>query len=214
MELLLASTNKKKLAELEALLTPLGVRVLTPADVGGLPEVIEDQPDFAGNARKKALSGATHTNRWTLADDSGLEVDALDGAPGVFSARYSGPEANDQRNNEKLLSELARLEEAGAEPLDRSARFVCALCLTRPKKGDAEAGSEVVLEIEGQVRGEILTSARGTGGFGYDPLFLFTEPGHAATGTCFAELAQEEKSRISHRGRALQAMAEKLLQLF
>jgi len=199
MELLLASTNRHKLEELSALLAPLGITVRRPGDVGGLPEVEEDQPDFAGNARKKALSGARASGLVTLADDSGLEVEALGGAPGVFSARYSGPGATDARNNEKLLVELERLGEGAGE---RQARFVSALCLAGP------AG--VLAEIEGTARGEILQDARGTDGFGYDPLFRFQEPGFSATGKTFAELSRSEKSEVSHRGRALRALAEKL----
>lgn len=196
MDLLLATTNRHKLEELSHLLAPLGVTLKLPGDVGRLPEVSEDRPDFAGNARKKALSGAQASGLWTLADDSGLEVEALAGAPGVLSARFSGADATDAQNNEKLLAELAD------GSCDRGARFVCALCLAHP--------GMVAAEIAGTARGEILNVSRGTGGFGYDPLFLFTEPGHYATGKTFAELTEAEKSEVSHRGRALRALAKKL----
>ena len=178
------------------MLAPLGVVVQKPADVGGLAEVVEDQPDFAGNARKKALAAAEATGLWVLADDSGLEVRTLGGAPGVLSARYSDPGATDARNNEKLLAQLAE------KPGDRRARFVCVLCLAGPQG--------VVTEIVGETHGEILHSARGTDGFGYDPLFRFTEPGFSATGKAFAELSRSEKSEVSHRGRALRSLAETL----
>lgn len=198
MELLLASGNAKKLGEVRGLLEPLGVRVLAPSEVGGLPEVIEDQPDFAGNARKKAVEAALHTGRWCLADDSGLEVDALDGAPGVRSARYAGEPCDDARNNAKLLSELE-----GLPASERGARFVCALALADP------SGSVVAI-VCGTAQGRILEHARGTRDFGYDPLFLFTEEGHPETGRGFAELETAEKAAVSHRGRALRALLDLL----
>lgn len=198
MELLLASSNGNKLAELRALLEPRGVRVLEPADVGGLPEVEEDQPDFTGNATKKASSAALASGRWTLADDSGLAVDHLDGAPGVHSARYAGGHGDAAANNRKLLAELD-----GVPDERRGAQFVCALTLARPD-------GSVAAEFQGICRGRILHEARGTAGFGYDPLFLFTEPGFAATDRGFAELPREAKSAVSHRGRALRELANRL----
>jgi XTP/dITP diphosphohydrolase len=198
MELVLASGNPKKAAELRALLEPLGARVLTAAEVGGLPEVEEDRDTFAGNARKKAESAAQATGRWCLADDSGLCVEALDGAPGVRSARYAGPECDDEANKAKLLEALAGKPEA-----ERGAHFVCALALAGP-------GGQTEVEFEGQTHGRILDAPRGQAGFGYDPLFLFTEPGLAETGRAFAELTPAEKARVSHRGRALRGLAEHL----
>ena len=198
MRLLLATQNAKKRRELEALLAPLGVELVTPADVGGLPEVEEDRPSFAGNAAKKAVSAARARGLWALADDSGLEVAALGGAPGVRSARYAGEPSDDGRNNARLLAELADLPDER-----RGARFVCALALARPDGTRA-------LEVAGEARGRILTAPRGDGDFGYDPLFLFTEPGFAQTGRGFAELTGAEKSAVSHRGRALRALAERL----
>src|SRR5688572_5520753 len=165
MRLLIATQNRKKLRELEALLAPLGIELATPADVGGLPEVLEDQPTFALNAAKKAASAARTSDLWALADDSGLEVDALAGAPGVYSARYAGEPSDDERNNARLLRELADVPDER-----RGARFVCALAVARP-------GGEIALAVEGQARGRILRAPRGDGDFGYDPLFLFTEPG-------------------------------------
>lgn len=199
MRLLLASGNPHKRRELSAILAPIGVQVVAPADVGGIPEVEEDADTFAGNAAKKAVSAATAKAMWALADDSGLEVQALGGAPGVRSARYAGASSDAQRNNEKLLSELE-----GVPPERRAARFVCALALARPD------GSPC-LEIEGRAEGRILTGPRGAAGFGYDPLFLFTEEDReVGNGRTFAEMTLEEKSLVSHRGRALRRLAAEL----
>jgi len=198
MELLLASQNPKKHDELTRMLEPLGIEVLLPKDIGGLDDVDEDQPTFAGNARKKALAAAETTQRWILADDSGLEVDHLNGAPGVFSARFAGEECNDDANNAKLLKLLDNVIED-----ERGARFVCALCLTRPD-------GTVALEVEGTARGRILRQPRGDGDFGYDPLFLFTESGFDQTNRGFAELTPADKSAVSHRGRALRELTAAL----
>ncbi len=198
MELLLSSGNAKKLHELTSLLAPLGIALLKPADVGGLDEVIEDLPTFAGNAAKKAVAAAKATGKWSLADDSGLEVDALDGAPGVLSARFAGTHGDDAANNRLLLEKLDGLPEA-----ERGAQFVCALALARPD-------GSLAAQIEGTARGHILEAPRGDGDFGYDPIFLFTEPGFSETGRGFAELSPAEKSAISHRGRALRALAGQL----
>lgn len=197
MRLLIATQNAKKHRELEPLLAPLGIQIATPSDVGGLPEVDEDQPTFALNAAKKAASAARASKLWALADDSGLEVEALDGAPGVRSARWAGEPADDARNNARLLRELA-----GIPDERRGARFVCALALARPD-------GSLALEVRGEARGRILHHPRGAGDFGYDPLFLFTEPGFPQTGRGFAELTGAEKSAVSHRGRALCALAER-----
>lgn len=198
MKLLIASDNAKKRAELEALLAPLGLELVTPSDVGGLPPVEEDQPTFAGNALLKASSGARASGLWTLADDSGLEVDALGGAPGVRSARFAGRHGDDQANNALLLERLR-----GVPPQRRGARFVCALALALPEGG-------VALALDGEVRGRILDAPRGLGGFGYDPLFLFNEPGFEQSGRAFGELAPAEKALVSHRGRALRRLAQLL----
>lgn len=195
MKLLLASGNAKKLAELRALCAPLGVEVVAPADVGGLPEVIEDGEIFASNAAKKAVSGALNSGLMTLSDDSGLRVDALGRAPGVLSARYAGAHGDDEANNRKLLAELADVPDD-----ERGAEFVCALSVARPGDG------EVVLTASGRTRGTILRTPEGEGGFGYDPLFRFTEPGHPVTGACFATLSAHEKASVSHRGRALRSL--------
>lgn len=196
--LLIATSNAKKLRELEILLAPLDIELVRPADVGGLPEVEEDQPTFALNAAKKATAAARAKKLWTLADDSGLEVDALDGAPGVHSARFAGEPCDDAANNAKLLVALAKVPSA-----KRGARFVCALALAKPD-------GTLALEVEGEARGRILFGPRGTNDFGYDPLFLFTEPGFNQTQRGFAELSSAEKNGISHRGRALRLLGEEL----
>lgn len=201
LRLVVASGNAKKRAELERLLAGQGVSVLGPADVGGLPEVDEDQPSFRGNAEKKASSAARSSGSWALADDSGLEVEALDGAPGVRSARFAGEEHDDAANNRKLLRELHGLP-AG----ERGARFVCALALARPD-------GSIAATFEGTARGRILEAPRGASGFGYDPLFLFDEPGSPEAGRTFAELGTDAKGRVSHRGRALRALCARLPEL-
>lgn len=201
LRLLLASGNPKKHAELLRLLAPLGIELALPADVGGLPEVVEDRPDFAGNAAKKATSAALAKGCWALADDSGLEVDHLGGAPGVRSARYAGAHGDDDANNSKLLEELS-----GVPREARGARFVCALALARPD-------GTIAAEVRGESRGLILEVPRGDHLFGYDPLFEFAEEGFAATGKAFAEIEPGEKAEVSHRGRALRALAGELEEL-
>jgi len=210
VKLLLASNNHKKQAELmaildeQALLDPelskLRLSLLIPADIGGLPDVVEDQPTFATNAAKKARSAARASGLWSLADDSGLEVAALDGAPGVHSARFAGEHGDDAANNRLLLERMCGVPDAR-----RAARFVCALALARPD-------GSIALALEGSARGRILHEARGSHDFGYDPLFLFTEPGFAQTGRGFAELEPAEKAEVSHRGRALRALVLRLPQ--
>ena len=202
--LLLASGNPKKLAELRAMLAPAGVEVLGPEQVfgpAGLPEVEEDRPDFAGNAEKKAVAAARAAGLPALADDSGLEVDALDGAPGVRSARFAGEPADDDANNALLLERLADVPDA-----ERGARFVCALCL-------ADKGGTVLARMRGESRGRILRERRGDRDFGYDPLFLFTEPGHPETDRAFAELDVPAKAAVSHRGRAVREFAARVAEL-
>jgi XTP/dITP diphosphohydrolase len=191
--LLVATTNRGKLAELSSLLAAHGLQVVGLDAFPGVPVAPEDEPDFAGNARAKALHYARATGLDTLADDSGLEVDALGGAPGVRSARYAGPGAGDAANRARLLEQLAGVA-------DRRARFTCALCLVR--------GGVPVLEVSGHCAGRIAQAPRGSGGFGYDALFLSDDP--AAAGRTFAELSRDEKSRLSHRGAALAALLARL----
>lgn len=196
--LLLASDNSKKRAELLALLGSLPLELVTPREVGGLPPVVEDCPTFCGNAAKKARSASRASGLWSLADDSGLEVEALNGAPGVHSARFAGRHGDDAANNAKLLEALR-----GLPPERRGARFVCALALARPD-------GSLALEVEGTAGGRVLEAPRGTRDFGYDPLFLFTEAGFEETDHGFAELEPERKARVSHRGRAMRALLERL----
>ena len=201
MKLLLATKNPKKLRELQELVGPLGVEVVSPADCGGIPDVVEDGSTFEENAAKKATSGARATGTWCIGDDSGLEVDALDGAPGLYSARFAGPEQDDGANNAKLLAELDATPDAA-----RGAQFVCVLALAAPD-------GSIAATFRGEARGRIVREARGDGRFGYDPLFEFTEPGTPVTGRTFAELTTDQKASVSHRGRALATLARELPRL-
>lgn len=191
MDLLIATTNGGKLAEIEAALKELPVRILSLKDFPDAPEVVEDGATFEENALKKARAIAAFSGLPTLADDSGLEVDALGGAPGIYSARYSGEGADDAQNNRKLLDQLAGLAEER-----RGARFVCALALYGPQ-------GEWLFRAE--CPGRIAFEPRGANGFGYDPLFLY-----APLDRTFGELDRETKSRVSHRGLALQKLKSAL----
>lgn len=185
MNLILATRNRHKLDELLALLDVPGLRLIAAADIPGAPEVEEDGATFEANAIKKAVTLARHAQAWAMADDSGLEVDALGGAPGVYSARYAGLHADHAANNAKLLRDLA-----GAP--DRRARFRCVIALSSP---DGEARC-----VEGRVEGRMAEALSGGGGFGYDPLFV--PDGFSRS---FAEMPAAEKNAISHRGRAVAA---------
>ncbi len=188
MELLIATTNPGKRAEIESILKRYSLRIISLNDLSSYPTVVEDGVTFEENALKKARTLAEFSGRVTLADDSGLEVDALGGAPGIHSARYGGEEAEDIRNNQKLLRALAGVPEE-----KRTARFVCVLALCAPP---ALGGGEWL--FRGECAGRIAFAPRGENGFGYDPLFFY--PPLSLT---FAELDREAKSRVSHRGRAL-----------
>jgi XTP/dITP diphosphohydrolase len=188
--LLVATRNKGKIIEIKALLDGLVDKVLCAVDLPDLPETIEDGATFAENALKKAREACMATGLPALADDSGLVVDGLHGRPGVFSARFAGPDADDAANNRKLVQELGQLSETG-----RTAAFVCTMAYVTPE------GVEQL--FEGRVRGIIIDSARGEQGFGYDPLFLVD--GYKQT---MAELPLNEKNRISHRGQALRAFRD------
>jgi XTP/dITP diphosphohydrolase len=185
MELMVATTNKGKLQEIGRLLADSGIVVKGLEEIAGLPEIVEDGDTFAANAQKKALTVARHSGCLTLADDSGLVVEALQGEPGVYSARYAGPKASDADNNRKLLASMSGLPRG-----QRQAAFHCAMALCTPS-GDCRL-------FEGRLQGLILEAPQGSGGFGYDPLFLVPEYGKA-----LAELPLEIKNRISHRGEAL-----------
>lgn len=188
MKLILATHNPGKVGEFQRILSPLSVTVETAA----LSEVEETGRTFAENAKLKAEAACRETGLPAVADDSGLAVDALNGAPGVYSARYAGEGASSADRNRKLLRALRKVP---AEK--RSARFVCAICCAFPN-GDS-------ITAHGECEGSIAFAPRGGGGFGYDPLFLVGEKS-------FGELSGEEKDRISHRGRALREFAEKLKQ--
>jgi XTP/dITP diphosphohydrolase len=195
MELVVATTNKGKLKEISRLLADTGILVKGLEEIAGLPEIVEDGDTFEANARKKALTVARHCGCLTLADDSGLVVKALQGQPGVYSARYAGPEASDTDNNRKLLTAMS-----GFPREQREAAFHCAMALCDPS-GDCRV-------FHGRLDGLILESPQGSGGFGYDPLFMVPEYGKA-----LAELPLEIKNRISHRGEALRKTLEYLQQM-
>lgn len=192
--LVLASHNRKKAAELRSILEPLGIELLSLGDFPGAPEPEETGVTFAENALIKAVSAMAFTGLPALADDSGLEVDALDGRPGVRSARFAGENAGDAENNALLLKELA-----GVPEQRRSARFVSVVAFVQP--GD-EAGA---VTFSGTTEGRILDAPRGAGGFGYDPLF-WSDALHQS----FAEADSEAKNRVSHRGQALRRFVEYL----
>ncbi len=198
VRLLFATSNPHKVEEVRAVLAPLGVELvdLTQVDVETV-EPVEDQDTFEGNARLKAKSYAQQTGEVCLAEDSGLEVDALKGAPGVHSARYAGEEGTraerDKRNNHKLLKVLRDVPES-----DRAARFVCAMCIATP-------AGEILAETRGTFDGQVALQPAGTNGFGYDPLLYLPELRCTS-----AQLDPEEKNRRSHRGAAARALALKL----
>ena len=185
--IVLATSNTHKLQEFQEMLKDFPVSIKSLADFGPMPEAVEDGATFDDNAYKKALHYAKVLGLPCLADDSGLVVDALEGRPGVYSARYSGPGATDWSNCEKLLGEMKGIS-------NRSAHFVCVLSLATP------AGP--ALTWDGRCDGEIITERRGESGFGYDPVFFYPE-----FGKTFAEIPMEQKSSISHRGRALAGFA-------
>jgi len=204
MEILIATTNTHKLEEIQAVLAPLEIKAFGLDSIENLnvEEPIEDAETFAGNARIKALHYARATGRMCLADDSGLEVDALNGEPGVYSARYAGigesREERDRANNEKLLCVLRELN----FPIEqRTARFVCSMCLADPTGG-------IIAETRGVFEGLIGKEPRGSNGFGYDPLLYLPDVVKTS-----AELSPEEKNARSHRGAAARAMAERIAAL-
>ena len=189
MKILVATTNPGKMKELSAMLNA-DVEWLSLADFPNIIEVEEDGKTFAENARKKALGYAKQTGLWTIADDSGLMVDALDGAPGVNSARFSGAKENnrallDHKNMAKLLGLLENVPDE-----NRTARFVCSICLAIPGK--------VLIETQGFLEGVIGRTEKGSNGFGYDPLFVVP-----ASSKTVAQLSNEEKNLISHRANAI-----------
>jgi XTP/dITP diphosphohydrolase len=194
--LVIGTTNAAKGQELRDLLAPYGFHVQTLRDVADAVDVVEDGDTFAANARKKAVEQARHLKAWVLADDSGIEVDALGGRPGVYSARYAGQSATDAQNNAKLLEEL------GDRPLEkRTARYVCHVALADPR-GETRA------ECSDVCKGRIVFEPVGSNGFGYDPLFEVVEFHQT-----FGQLGPSVKAAISHRARALRGVLPKLLAL-
>lgn len=191
--LVIATTNKNKLKEFQEILKDLQIDVLSLTDFGPIPPVIEDGQTFEENAYKKALHTARVLGLPTIADDSGLVVPALGGAPGVYSARYAGENATDEENCQKLLKELIDVQ-------DRRAYFQCALSIAVP--------SGPALTYEGQCDGIILHEKRGSSGFGYDPLFYYEK-----LGKTFAELPMADKNKVSHRGKALSAVKDEILMI-
>lgn len=221
MKLLIATNNKGKLAEFHELLDDLGIDLVTPAQIGLDLDVVEDGATYAENAAKKALAFAAASGLTSLADDSGLEVDALDGAPGLYSARYGSPDGNKLSDGERrkyLLSKLFSF------PRPWTARFHATIAIAVPESvtlSDSEESPPLQARLfgrnerslrvtitEGICEGEIIPEERGTGGFGYDPIFLLPE-----LGKTMAELSMDEKNRLSHRARAVMKAKEILKEL-
>lgn len=187
--IVVATQNSGKIIELRELVRELPITFLSLTDFNAVPEIIEDGETFEENAVKKARLTSSWTGLAALADDSGLCIDALDGRPGVFSARYAGENASDEERFQKILEEMRDVPEEY-----RSARFVCVLALAAP--------SGKVALFRGDCEGRITTEPRGSSGFGYDPIFYFERCGHT-----FGEMDKRSKNRVSHRGRALRKFA-------
>lgn len=196
-QVVLGSRNRKKIGEMSELLLPHGITLVGVCDYPNVPDVVEDGNSFAENARKKARETAQHVQQWVIAEDSGLCVDALKGAPGIYSARFAGTQGDNEANNQKLLQELRDL------PADkRGAYYVCYAVLVDPR-------GEVRFEAEGRCHGQILTKYHGSNGFGYDPLFLVRE--YHLT---FGELSPAVKRHISHRAKAFERLIPGMLSIF
>lgn len=191
-KLVIASHNKGKIEEISRILAPLNIKVVSAVDLN-LPDVEETGETFTENACQKAIGLAKLSGEFCLADDSGLCVDALGGRPGVYSARYA-PNRDFDKGIDKLLAEM---EQVGAT--NRDAHFSCVMALANPNTLECEV-------FEGRVNGKIITQKSGNGGFGYDPVFVPVE----GDGRTFAEMSAEEKAKISHRGRALEAFVRSL----
>ncbi len=191
MKILIATHNMKKRVELERILSPLGIEIVTDDEIGcELRDVEENGSTFEENALIKAVAGCEDSGLPCIADDSGLEVDALNGAPGIYTARYSGVHGDDNANIEKLLENLKNVPDN-----DRTARFVCAACCAFPD------GRHIT--VRGVCEGYIYRERHGNGGFGYDPIFN-------CGGRPFGEISAEEKDKVSHRGNALRMLSEEL----
>jgi XTP/dITP diphosphohydrolase len=183
MKILAATNNAHKLEELKTILEPEGIQIISGREAGGIPEVVEDKDTFEGNAIKKAIETALTKNMLVFSDDSGLCVDALDGRPGVLSARYAGENATDSERMSKLLGELDGKS-------SRKAKFVCVIALASPEG--------LIGTATGECHGEIALEPQGNDGFGYDPIFI--PNGHQES---FAQLGEDIKNSMSHRGNAL-----------
>ncbi|MFW6036043.1 MAG: XTP/dITP diphosphatase [Halothermotrichaceae bacterium] len=191
-KLLIASGNKGKVKEIKKYLSDFDFDIIGMEEYPSLPEVVEDGSTFKENALKKAKDRARRTGLLTLADDSGLVVNALNGEPGVYSARYAGADATDDENNTKLVREIKKI------PLkNRQAHFECVMALVDPEDGE--------LVVRGSVEGLIITEPRGENGFGYDPLFFIT-----GLDKTMAELPLEKKNQISHRASALKKLKKEI----
>jgi XTP/dITP diphosphohydrolase len=190
MDIVIATSNQNKLKEFAALLQDCRVTLLSLKDFPQIPEIVEDGKTFRENALKKATVVARATGKLAIADDSGIEVDALGGRPGVYSARFAGNGAGDAANNARLLEELKDVP-----PDKRGACFKCVLCIATPEGETAF--------VEGECRGGIIDALRGQHGFGYDPVFLVPEYNQT-----FAEMPPEQKNSISHRSRALRKLLD------
>ena len=190
IKIVLATNNSHKVSEFRSAFSQMGVEaeLLTVKETGFQGEIIEDADSFDGNALIKAKTLCEYTGLVAIADDSGLAVDALDGAPGVYSARFAGEGATDEQNNEKLLAILKSMPEAS-----RDAKFVCSICVCRPDGG--------ILYAHGESKGIIIDEYKGDGRFGYDPIFYYPPMNKT-----FAEMTKEEKNQISHRGRAIKEL--------
>jgi XTP/dITP diphosphohydrolase len=195
--IILGSRNPKKIREITQLMASYGIEIVGIADFSAVKEVIEDGDTFSANAAKKASEPARQLGRWVLAEDSGIMVDALNGRPGVYSARYSGADATDDSNNAKLIAELD-----GVVNERRGAQYVCHIAISDPD-------GNIRLSVEATCRGRITHQARGTNGFGYDPFFLILEYHRT-----FGELSPAVKQQLSHRARAFQRLIGQLVQLF
>jgi XTP/dITP diphosphohydrolase len=190
-DLIIATRNKKKLVEIKELLADLDFNVLSISDFSDIPDIEEDMDTFEGNASKKAIQIAQITGKLTLADDSGLEIDYLNGKPGIHSARFAGENATDEDRNKKVLGLME-----GVPKHRRTARFKCAIAIVE---------NEFMRIVTGVCEGEIATEPKGDQGFGYDPIFIV--PSYGKT---FAELGAEIKNQISHRAIALRKAREVL----
>jgi len=204
VNLFLASANPGKLREFRAAAAARGIALESIPGIQTLPDCVEDGATFEENARQKALHYSRYVNGPVFADDSGLCVDALGGAPGIHSARFAGPDADDAANNQKLLEELRRVEAAGSGrqsqasgATSRAAHYICVIALADRRR--------ILTITEGRADGFIIDGPRGTGGFGYDPFFFYPP-----LGKTFAELSPEEKFAVSHRGEAFRELLDYL----